>query len=43
MILSRRVSYNVSRKIYVYELKVQVAQLCPTLFNPMAYTIHGVL
>ena len=47
MILSKRVRYetiyNVSRKIYVYELKVKVAQSCLTLFDPMAYTVHGVL
>ena len=24
-------------------LKVKVAQLCPTLCNPMDYTVHGIL
>ena len=24
-------------------LKVKVAQLCLTLFNPMDYTVHGIL
>ena len=25
------------------EVKVKVAQLCPTLCNPMDYTVHGIL
>ena len=32
--------------IYLYihmELKVKVAQLCPTLCDPMDYTVHGIL
>ena len=24
-------------------MKVKVAQLCPTLCNPMNYTVHGIL
>ena len=24
-------------------LKVKVAQSCPTLYNPMDYTVHGIL
>ena len=24
-------------------LKVKVAQLCPTLFNPIDYIVHGIL
>ena len=24
-------------------MKVKVAQLCPTLCDPMAYTVHGIL
>ena len=24
-------------------VKVKVAQLCPTLFDPMDYTVHGIL
>ena len=26
-----------------FELKVKVAQLCPTLFNPMDYILHRIL
>ena len=25
------------------KVKVQVAQLCPTLYDPMDYTVHGIL
>ena len=25
------------------EVKVKVCQLCPTLFDPMDYTVHGIL
>ena len=25
------------------EVKVKVAQLCPTLWDPMGYTVHGIL
>jgi len=25
------------------EMKVKVAQLCPTLFDPVDYTVHGIL
>ena len=25
------------------KMKVKVAQLCPTLFDPMKYTVHGIL
>ena len=25
------------------KVKVQVTQLCPTLCNPMNYTVHGIL
>ena len=25
------------------KVKVKVAQLCPTLCDPMAYTVHGIL
>ena len=24
-------------------MKVKVAQLCPTLYDPMDYTVHGIL
>ena len=27
----------------INELEVKVAQLCPTLFDSMDYTIHGIL
>ena len=27
----------------MFEVKVKVAQLCPTLWDPMDYTIHGIL
>ena len=26
-----------------YESEVKVAQLCPTLCDPMDYTVHGIL
>ena len=30
--------------IYIYKkVKVKVAQLCPTLCDPMDYTVHGIL
>ena len=29
--------------IYIYEVKVKVAQLCPTLSDIMDYTVHGIL
>ena len=27
----------------IHEVKVKVAQLCLTLYNPMDYTVHGIL
>ena len=27
----------------IFDLKVKVAQLCPTLCSPMDYTVHGIL
>ena len=30
-------------KTWIYLVKVKVAQLCPTLCNPMDYTVHGIL
>ena len=40
-------SYDFSRShvwMWVWKvLKVQVAQSCPTLWNPMDYTVHGIL
>ena len=29
--------------LYGFEWKVKVAQLCPTLCNPLDYTVHGIL
>ena len=29
--------------VYFGDLKVKVTQLCPTLCNPMDYTVHGIL
>ena len=29
--------------VYFVDLKVKVTQLCPTLCNPMDYTVHGIL
>ena len=31
------------RKIERKKVKVKVAQSCPTLCNPMDYTVHGIL
>ena len=28
---------------YIPKMKVEVAQSCPTLCNPMDYTVHGIL
>ena len=28
---------------YESEVKVKVAQLCPTLWDPMDYTVHGIV
>ena len=28
---------------YKLEVKVKVTQLCPTLCNPIDYTVHGIL
>ena len=33
--------YNI-HKVYIYK-KLKVAQSCPTLCNPMDYTVHGIL
>ena len=29
--------------LYKWEVKVKVAQSCPTLFNPMDCIVHGIL
>ena len=34
---------HVHTHIYELKCKVQVAQSCPTLFNPMDYTVRGIL
>ena len=31
------------RKLVFHSVKVKVAQLCPTLCNPIVYTVHGFL
>ena len=28
---------------YLVKMKVKVAQLCPTLCDPVDYTVHGIL
>ena len=33
----------ISKSTSKREVKVKVAQLCPTLCNPMDYTVHGIL
>ena len=30
-------------QLIIYVKKVKVAQSCPTLCNPMDYTVHGIL
>ena len=37
---------NLSNKFFnalLYVLKVKIAQLCLTLWDPMDYTVHGIL
>ena len=29
--------------LFLWKVKVKVAQLCPTFCNPMGYTVHGIL
>ena len=29
--------------VYLHLVRVKVTQLCPTLCNPMDYTVHGIL
>ena len=31
------------REIRLLKVKVKVTQLCPTLCDPMDYTVHGIL
>ena len=35
--------WNPSPSSGVWKVKVEVAQLCPTLCNPMDFTVHGIL
>ena len=35
--------YAHTPKEWLSEVKVKVSQLCPTLSNPMDYTVHGIL
>ena len=38
------INYNEENwKIHRWKVKVKVAQSCPTLCNPMDYTVHGIL
>ena len=30
-------------KLILHKMKVKVAQSCPTLCNPVDYTVHGIL
>ena len=32
-----------NKKLWTHKAKVKVAQLCPTLWDPMDYTVHGIL
>ena len=34
---------TMSREVFMYFVEVKVAQSCPTLYNPMDYTVHGIL
>ena len=29
--------------LFIVEVKIKIVQLCPTIFNPMDYTVHGIL
>ena len=35
--------YSSQATVYASEMKVKVAQLCPTLCDPMDYTVRGIL
>ena len=37
-----RISASVAVSFF-FKVKVKEAQLCPTLCDPMAYTVHGIL
>ena len=32
-----------NRSLVVWKVKVKAAQSCPTLCNPIDYTVHGIL
>ena len=36
-------SYHVCNSVKRKKMKVEVAQSCPTLCDPMDYTVHGIL
>ena len=43
-IVGNRLTYNLLTKVnFESQVKVKVAQSCPTLCNPMVYTVHGIL
>ena len=35
--------YAYSKYIYESEVKMKVTKSCPTLWDPMDYTVHGIL
>ena len=35
--------YNTGQVVYLNWKKVKVAHLCPTLYDPMDSTLHGIL
>ena len=43
MLKFQEVLYPFVLSVYLLSLKVKVAQLCPTLCDPMDYTVHGIL
>ena len=42
---SQSITHNkyLTLSIYIHMVKVQATQLCPTLCDPMDYTVHGIL
>ena len=43
MHLSERSQFEKSTHCMILKVKVKVTQSCPTLCNPMDYTVHGIL
>ena len=41
--MSVYVNFGEEIPFFTTEVKVKVAQLCPTLCNPVDYTVHGIL